>query len=346
MCSDEDDGCCDLGLGPVVERRFMLTLVWSLITFAYFSYYFAIVLPWEYYGTVSGVMHLLFFNTVVGLLVFSYIKAIFTNAGDASKDYIPPDATKEQLEAAKVKKEGHTPFDPEIFNPNRVRFCFVCNAYKPPRAHHCRDCNVCTLAMDHHCPWVGNCVGHKNHKYFLLFLIYATLGLIYELIMLIWRFIDGMMFYSESMHAQTTKMVEYIGTPFSTTEIVLLISNTFITLPVTIAIISLLVYQLSCVFANQTSIEDYISGRQNKVASKAGIRPPAWAYDFGFTANVRQKFGHNVWLWFLPIIQPISDGYTWKTKPFKVPSIPDRDPSHVLDPDSRRATRRIVESTV
>lgn len=88
MCSDEDDGCCDLGLGPVVERRFMLTLVWSLITFAYFSYYFAIVLPWEYYGTVSGVMHLLFFNTVVGLLVFSYIKAIFTNAGDASKDYV------------------------------------------------------------------------------------------------------------------------------------------------------------------------------------------------------------------------------------------------------------------
>lgn len=66
----------------------MLTLVWSLITFAYASYYFVIVLPWEYYGTVSGVMHLLFFNTVVGLLVFSYIKAIFTNAGDASKDYV------------------------------------------------------------------------------------------------------------------------------------------------------------------------------------------------------------------------------------------------------------------
>lgn len=32
--------------------------------------------------------------------------------------------------------------------------------------------------MDHHCPWTGNCVGLYNHKYFILFLFYATVGLI------------------------------------------------------------------------------------------------------------------------------------------------------------------------
>lgn len=35
--------------------------------------------------------------------------------------------------------------------------------------------------MDHYCPWVYNSVGWKNHKYFVLFLVYASISLTYFL---------------------------------------------------------------------------------------------------------------------------------------------------------------------
>jgi len=58
------------------------------------------------------------------------------------------------------------------------RHCKWCLKFKPDRCHHCRVCNVCVLRMDHHCPWVYNCIGFRNHKYFFLLLIYACLDLI------------------------------------------------------------------------------------------------------------------------------------------------------------------------
>ena len=88
MCSDDEDSCCDCGLSPTVERRLLLTLVWSLITFAYISFYAIVFIPWSFYNYLSGIIHFVIFNTIVGLLLSSYIKAIFTNAGQVPKDYV------------------------------------------------------------------------------------------------------------------------------------------------------------------------------------------------------------------------------------------------------------------
>jgi len=55
----------------------------------------------------------------------------------------------------------------------KTTFCRKCDHQRPTRARHCSVCEVCVLRYDHHCPWVGNCVGLRNHKYFILTSIYG-----------------------------------------------------------------------------------------------------------------------------------------------------------------------------
>ncbi|CAH8596992.1 unnamed protein product [Schistosoma mattheei] len=129
-----------------------------LVLYSDYVVVFYLVLP-VLKNSFWAILNTICFNIVASLLLFSHICAAVTDPG-----LIPLHRYTVSQLASVQKPDGWTT-------------CNKCGIHRPPRAHHCRICRRCVRRMDHHCPWINNCVGECNQKYFIQFLIYV--GILY-----------------------------------------------------------------------------------------------------------------------------------------------------------------------
>ncbi|PGH10510.1 hypothetical protein AJ79_05438 [Helicocarpus griseus UAMH5409] len=109
------------------------------------------------------------------LLNVSYTIAVFTDPGSPSSGPLK-NRGRNRHEYSSLPTTEPTDYTSLTVNSaGGKRYCKKCQCVKPDRTHHCSSCKRCVLKMDHHCPWLATCVGFRNYKAFLLFLIYTCL---------------------------------------------------------------------------------------------------------------------------------------------------------------------------
>ncbi|RZB77463.1 palmitoyltransferase ZDHHC3, partial [Asbolus verrucosus] len=146
-------------------------LTWLLILYAEFVVMSVILIPSPY--PFYSVINIIIFQFCAFLAFSSHLKTMFTDPGAVPKG----NATKEMIKQMGYR-EGQVIFK-----------CPKCCSIKPDRAHHCSVCQRCIRKMDHHCPWVNNCVGENNQKYFVLFTFYIAVLSLHSLFLAINQFL-------------------------------------------------------------------------------------------------------------------------------------------------------------
>lgn len=168
--------------------------------------------------------------------------------------------------------------------------CAKCGGVKPVRCHHCSVCDRCCLKMDHHCPFVGNCVGFFNQKFFVNFLL-CTSG-----VCLI-AFLSAAPLLVILIGDRTRSVDFFTGVHIGIHS---LVAFSFIA-----SVGSLFAAHCRYVLDNETTLE---------AKTDSCCEPsPGNPFNLGHKDNWRLVYGPNWLLWFLPVFSSIGDGYSHPT---------------------------------
>lgn len=297
----------------------VLTVV-LLVTLLYSVYIMLHAVPLLQVGTspdlideskrTRGIIEIVIFHILFTLFVISYILSVITPPGSipSSPEWdVPPEKlllesaisispSPAPSSSAKVRVNGirTTPvFAVAEFTERKksggMRVCKWCQAVKPDRTHHCRVCRQCVLRMDHHCPWVHNCIGWQNHKYFVLLVFYTSLTLTFVIVTQL-----------ETIKSTIDEPTVSFGNVF-----LLLFSETLAAFAAFVSS-SFFIFHVWLTCLNMSTIEfcekKFRRGTDNEL------------YNLGVCRNLRSAFGKNPFLWILPIDNREGDGVTFSTQ--------------------------------
>ncbi|KAK5898452.1 hypothetical protein CgunFtcFv8_015868 [Champsocephalus gunnari] len=183
-----------------------------------------------------------------------------------------------------------------------IRYCDRCQVIKPDRCHHCSACDMCVLKMDHHCPWVNNCVGFSNYKFFILFLAYSLLYCLFIAATVLQYFIKFWTLCRRKSVENCPK--NELKDTHAKFHVLFLF---FVAAMFCISILSLFSYHLWLVGKNRSTIEAFRAPVFRAGSDKNG-------FSLGFRKNIAQVFGDQKKFWLLPVCTSQGDGLTFPTR--------------------------------
>lgn len=167
-------------------------------------------------------------------------------------------------------------------------YCSICQLPVPPRCWHCDTCNRCILKRDHHCTFSGCCIGHFNHRFFMMFLLYFFIACCYAL-------------YFNLFYILTRVTLDF-STIFQVCFPLVLIlfgvdkaMNNLLMILLVLNIVGVIISGLLLRFHLRLVVKGLVSYESNRNITK---------YNFGFKRNIINIFGER---WYLAWISPFID---------------------------------------
>lgn len=290
---------------PVIT--IVTVVIWSYYAFIFEFCIFTLELNYQ------SIIFIIVYHVLVVMFFWTYIQTIRTNIGNVPCKFKVSENNHERLMNCETQEAFCNMLEELAVglplltrtSTGAMRYCEKCCNIKPDRAHHCSVCATCVLKMDHHCPWVNNCVGFTNYKYFILFLTYSMLYCLFITLCTVRYFLT---YCLDQMDDRINFHVVFVF---------------FVALLFVVSLISLFSYHCFLILHNRSTLEAFRAPVFKNGKDKNG-------FNIGKCNNFKEVFGNQRNLWLFPIPSSQGDGVTFPVpSPSSINSYKSLDSTHV-----------------